>query len=445
MKYKVKLLMFFILLSVSFSKILFAVKYENNVFIKGVRPMGMGGAFTAIADDENAFFYNCAGITQIYEDTLQTFSLRADVDNHVAKAYAFYNENKDDILHFEDLSPEKQGKFVDKIVSSNMLNCAPNVLVSLPNILFIKRPIDINKSRNSLNFGLGFFSYAKAIGEIDKGTLLPSLSYKGEITGVGMLPVAFRIYSLNSLNLPGVLSLGVNLKYMYRLVNSKEDLSLIEIGKFEFGGNFFDATAFGVDFGAIYYLNSRWHFGINATDLYNSQFKYKKSKIHFDDEKKSSSTIDTYDPQGINPILNIGCAYIPEKLYYWLGKYIYTNDNITFAFDLIDLNNPNESFSLTPFKKIHIGTECRLTPFSLRVGLNSGYPSFGAGISLKAVNLEYAFYGEEKGILPGQDPDWIHSFLVSIRLHWGNKFTKDEEKSIGCSVQRSMTGKMIKK
>ncbi|MDR3124737.1 MAG: hypothetical protein LBU10_02520 [Endomicrobium sp.] len=415
--------MSFIVLSIGFPKILFAIKYENNLFIKGVRPMGMGGAFTAISDDENAFFYNCAGITQIYDDTLQIFSLRADVDNHVVKAYAFYNENKDNILHFMDISPEKQGGFVDEVVNS-MLNCAPNVLVSLPNILFIKRPIDINRNKNSLNFGLGFFSYVKAIVGFDKGALLPSLSYKGEVTGVGMLPIAFRIYSLNSLNLPGVLSLGVNLKYMYRLVNSKEDLSLIEIGKFDFGGNFFDATAFGMDFGVIYYLNSRCFFGINATDLYNSQFKYKKSKIHFGDEKKLSSTIDTYDPQEINPILNIGCAYIPEKLYYWPGSYIYTNDNITFAFDLTDLNNPNESFSLTPFKKIHIGTECRLNLFSLRAGLNSGYPSFGAGISLKAVNLEYAFYGEEKGILPGQEPDWVHSFLLSIKLRWGNKFTR---------------------
>ena len=95
---------------------------------------------------------------------------------------------------------------------------------------------------------------------------------------------------------------------------------------------------------------------------------------------------------------------------------------------MADLNNPNESFSLTPFKKIHIGTECRLKPFSLRAGLNSGYPSFGAGISLKAVNLEYAFYGEEKGILPGQDPDWVHSFLLSIKLRWGRAISLVKEK-----------------
>ncbi|MBT8341441.1 MAG: hypothetical protein HKP58_20380, partial [Desulfatitalea sp.] len=34
-------------------------------FFRGVRPLGMGGAFTAVADDENALFYNPAGLSSI--------------------------------------------------------------------------------------------------------------------------------------------------------------------------------------------------------------------------------------------------------------------------------------------------------------------------------------------------------------------------------------------
>ncbi|MDR3124760.1 MAG: hypothetical protein LBU10_02635 [Endomicrobium sp.] len=51
---------------------------------------------------------------------------------------------------------------------------------------------------------------------------------------------------------------------------------------------------------------------------------------------------------------------------------------------------------------------------NVQMNLNVFLFSLRADISLKVVNLEYAFYGEEKGILPGQDPGWIHSFLVSI-------------------------------
>jgi hypothetical protein len=44
--------------------------------------------------------------------------------------------------------------------------------------------------------------------------------------------------------------------------------------------------------------------------------------------------------------------------------------------------------------------------------------------------LEYALYGQEKGILSGQDADWTHSFLASIKLRCGEKFIKGEGKSI---------------
>src|SRR3990170_3935872 len=38
------------------------------LFYQGVRPLGMGGAFTAVADDENAMFYNPAGLNNIKGD-----------------------------------------------------------------------------------------------------------------------------------------------------------------------------------------------------------------------------------------------------------------------------------------------------------------------------------------------------------------------------------------
>jgi hypothetical protein len=424
---KTKLLMsFIILLCVIFSKTIFAVSFEENIVIKGIRPMGMGGAFTAVSDDENSFFYNPAGINAMHDNTLQIFSINANINNHVQHVYDFYTKYKHDFMHFNELIPSQQGDFVDKIYK-DILNFKPNVFISLPNIFFIKSPININ--RNSLNFGLGFFPYAKAALELNRGSLLPSLSYNLEATVTGLFPIAFRIHSLDALNLPGALSLGINFKYAYRLINSKQGLSINEFSSYDFGRNFFDATAFGLDFGAIYYLNPRWHFGINTTDLYNSQFNYKKSNIVKSDENKKENLTEegTYSSQ-INPILNIGFAYIPEKFYYWPGEYLHTNSNITFAFDLTDLTKPSESVTLTPFKKIHMGAEYRLSLISFRTGINSGYPSFGMGINLKTLNIEYAFYGQEKGLIPGQDPDWVHNFLLAFKLHWSTNMTNKEGK-----------------
>src|SRR3989338_7925440 len=57
----------------TFAFILLAVFYfpgkapaeELPLFYQGLRPLGMGGAFTAVADDENAIFYNPAGMNNI--------------------------------------------------------------------------------------------------------------------------------------------------------------------------------------------------------------------------------------------------------------------------------------------------------------------------------------------------------------------------------------------
>ena len=38
---------------------------EYPSFYRGVRPLAMGGAFTAVADDEQALFYNPAGLADI--------------------------------------------------------------------------------------------------------------------------------------------------------------------------------------------------------------------------------------------------------------------------------------------------------------------------------------------------------------------------------------------
>jgi hypothetical protein len=73
-----KIIVFMVLLFV-FCPTLFAVQKENRVVIKGLRQVSMGGAFIAISDDENAFFYNPAGITQRNDYLLQILSIDAAV------------------------------------------------------------------------------------------------------------------------------------------------------------------------------------------------------------------------------------------------------------------------------------------------------------------------------------------------------------------------------
>ena len=63
---------------------------EPQAFIRGVRPLGMGGAFTAISDDQNAFFYNPAGLTQRTGSQITILELPVSISEDVLNFYNFY-------------------------------------------------------------------------------------------------------------------------------------------------------------------------------------------------------------------------------------------------------------------------------------------------------------------------------------------------------------------
>ena len=54
--------------------------FEQNPFLyQGTIPLGMGGAFTAVADDENAVFYNPAGLDNIQTSSFKLINITADM------------------------------------------------------------------------------------------------------------------------------------------------------------------------------------------------------------------------------------------------------------------------------------------------------------------------------------------------------------------------------
>ena len=51
---------------------------ELPYLYKGARPLGMGGAFTALSDDANALFYNPAGLANIKETRVSPINLEIE-------------------------------------------------------------------------------------------------------------------------------------------------------------------------------------------------------------------------------------------------------------------------------------------------------------------------------------------------------------------------------
>jgi len=51
----------------------------------------------------------------------------------------------------------------------------------------------------------------------------------------------------------------------------------------------------------------------------------------------------------------------------------------------------------------------------LRIGLNEMLPSFGFGVNLGPVEIDFAYYGKEFGSEPGQFSNAMIGFSVSVR------------------------------
>jgi hypothetical protein len=160
------------------------------------------------------------------------------------------------------------------------------------------------------------------------------------------------------------------------------------------------------------------NFGINITDIISSEINYKASKLF--NKLFKPSVVSDYKAK-INPELNIGVSYYPEKFYYWKDKYLNINNRLALAFDLTDLTNFANPFFGTFLKKTHIGAEYKYDPFVIRAGFNSGYPTIGCGIGTNVIQLEYAFYGQEREVeaQAKRDPEWFHRVKLSIKL--GNR------------------------
>ncbi|MBZ0265375.1 hypothetical protein K8I28_11985 [bacterium] len=70
------------------------------------------------------------------------------------------------------------------------------------------------------------------------------------------------------------------------------------------------------------------------------------------------------------------------------------------------------------FSRINMGAEVNTLGgfLKLRGGAHQGYPTYGVGISLLFIKVDYAFFTREMGTFPGAEPDETHR--VQLSLGW---------------------------
>ncbi len=337
---------------------------EYPTFHRGVRPLGMGGAFTAVADDENALFYNPAGLSEISTLQLGIFNPLIEVSK---KTIDMVNDAQD--TDFDDTG--ETTNFLRDYVGEHQHARA----ALFPHV------------------GFNIFGFGAMVGGIGQATVdlevrnpvwpeahIDMVVDKGLLGGVG-----------GKLPLTG-LRAGASIKMISR--DSLEEVyTATEIASDNFDSQMDDdqnsGSGVSLDLGAIYTLPF-----VKAADLDVGL------------AIQNVPSMDMGDARDIDTQANLGFAVKKEFLKFRLLG----------AIDYMDVTKAigeDEDFG----KRLHMGVEFQLPIIlSVRAGLNQGYYSLGATIDAWVFRFDFATYGEEVGSYAGQRED--RRYVGQITIGW---------------------------
>lgn len=330
---------------------------ELPAFFEGVRPLGMGGAFTAIADDSNAIFYNPAGLGR-----LNTWSLEIPLVAETSKS------NVDIYDEVQDVDFDSTSETTD-FIRRHLGETADFRLGLVPN--FVKK-----------NFGVALLAQAKTSLRFDNAAF-PEASVLAQGTGSAHISLAHSFFQ-------DKLSLGATAKYI-EAATLDQTYTAQQIADSNFDqrveDDFLDGSGFGFDLGAIYTLPFKLESTVGLSII-------------------NVGGVDLGDAGEIDQQVNIGAAakHSFEKIS-WM--------HFVGGVDLVDIftqaGNDDDYF-----KRVRIGFEIQMPILTLRTGIYQGYGTYGATINLKFIKLEYASYAEEVGAFAGDSADRRHVIQLAL-------------------------------
>ena len=345
-----------LILGVSTEALAVTVKTTDSPFRPDIRALGMGGAYIAAGKNGGAFHYNPALLTQTTTDIAIPISI--GFDQNAANVFNFINDNSDDLENFNDLSVADQDRLYNDLTPFDGERIRVRV-TPMFNIV-------------TKNLGLAAYGIVRVGAGVDKGIFEPRVEAGGVADVVVMLGMAKKTSEK--------MAFGINAKIVNRRstdfrvgVTKLEDVADSVVDSLKNG-----KTGIALDLGMLYNLSERTNLGFVIQDLYG-----KVGNQRFPVNVKA------------------GIATTPMRRF-------------TFALDVTDLLNQD---GISLFSRVYMGGEFRIPFVSARAGFYQGYPTLGAGLNLKILKFDYAFYRREFGRRPGLEGRSQHEFQV--KLGWG--------------------------
>lgn len=327
--------------------------------LHGIRPLGMGNAFVAVADDRNVLYYNPAGLAHLERTRVSGVGVHGAIDDEFLEVVDFIRENEEQFSDFETVDQE----FFDSLAPYDDRWVAADARAYSD----ITRP----------NLGIGVYTTGSVQFKIDRGIYEPRVYAQIHDDIVGVVGAGMELGRAN-------LRVGGAVKGIWRRETSRA-LTALEVSDFD-PEEVLDELetadpGFAMDLGLTWQpVGSRWTAGAVLRDA-----------------------VGYVGGEGIDTAVDFGTAFRP------LGETVGPIRRLILA---ADVRNTFDGGSLG--NKLHLGAEIALPVLSVRAGFNQGYGSFGASLSIPVITIDYAVYGRELGAFPGDESQFMHAVEARI-------------------------------
>jgi hypothetical protein len=324
---------------------------------QGARAMAMGNAFVSIADDEEALFYNPAGLAGIKSSTLQYLNSNLEVSGDIVGATtASYKQ-------FNNLSGDSLNVLMGKDAYMHG-NYAPSFVTQ--------------------NFGMAVL-FDQQLSLIAQNKSLPQVEVGFQTTNGIQMGYGFSLE--RGRKSQSEIRFGVGLKYLFRrggyhVLSEAQIANLNQNTIKQIIGDY--GSGMGVDLGTQYIYHVTSHLSLQAGAAWT-----EIGGVSFGDS-------------GAEPIsgdLSMGLSV----------RYQIAHIAASLSYDLKHIND-----SVDSRLRNHIGAELAIPVFRFYAGINEVYPTYGVGFDLWLVRVLAVSYAEEMSSMAKINPE--RRYLLNLSM-----------------------------
>ncbi|MBP6218787.1 MAG: hypothetical protein KA436_09390 [Oligoflexales bacterium] len=381
------------------------------------RPLGMGGAFTAVANDQSSVWTNPAGLARSKKPKARQHINFSTFPNLVL------GTNQEALNFYTDLNSASGGNKEEKVAKS--LSGAVQTSGDT------SKPLWANLAANPLMFFSSGEYSSNSLGVFSKNTLqispdatVSTFSRVESVSDVGaLLGMAFG-NKTNSLNF----GLQVRPTVRYSYDGQMESVTLLDKSalKSKIMAEANNGSGVGIDMGLLWTLPDFWFptFGLAVFNLPTgcvndelNPFSQKRETIcgmKFSGTVRNQESLYLVEPTDIR----LGFSLTPrfdnkiamkiaidlQHLYISLGSQSY------------GLPGVEASKLLHAGLEIFLGNPLQISPFALRVGYGQGFVSAGISLRIKFLAIEFATFGRD--ISSTSSPKEDRRSLVSVSAEY---------------------------